>query len=112
MADDLNDFADPAKLKEFFEEVEEDFENLHGLFRDAHAANDALRIALMAILSALDDKLPAVRDIVVQALDESIEKASNPATDALPEGSLEAEIDALIDLRTRIDLSKELAGAK
>ena len=108
MADELDEFRDPEKLKLFFEDLDQEIENLAGLYQDARAQNDALRIALMAMLTALDDTMPAVRNIVVQALDEAFEKVNNPLSDSLPETAKEADLEALSDLRTRIDLANKL----
>lgn len=103
-----DDFSDPKKLKRFFDEIDDEIANLTGLYQNARAENDALRTALMAMLTALDDTMPAVRDIVVQALDEAFEKANNPRSDSLPENAIAAELEALSDLRTRINMANKL----
>ena len=108
MTDELKDFSNPEKLKLFFEDLDQEIDNLAGLYQDARAQNDALRIALMAMRTALDDTRPAVRDIVVQALDEAFEKVNNPLSDSLPETAKAADREALSDLRTRIDLANKL----
>lgn len=105
MADDLDDFTDPKKLKGFFEEVDEEFENLHGVSQNARAADSALRIAVMAILGALDDSAPNVRQEVLRALDEGIKKAEGSPSDAVPVAARAADIDAMVELRTVIDLA-------
>lgn len=107
-----DDFRDPKKLKLFLEEIDDDIENLAGLYQDARAQNTALQIALMAALSALDDTMPAVRDIVVQALDEAHDKALNPLSDSAPKSAREADIDALLELRTKIDMAGKLVSRK
>ncbi|MGH1447412.1 MAG: hypothetical protein ACRBBO_15365 [Cognatishimia sp.] len=108
MTDELKDFSNPEKLKEFFEQLDEENENLMGLVQGANAENNALRVALMAVLAALDDRMPAVRDIVVQALDEATEKAENPLSGHPPLPAEEQEIEALRELRTNIFLANKL----
>lgn len=54
--DKLKDFRNPKKLKAFFEEMDIEFGSLN---RDRHAEINALEMALMALLTALDDQLPA-----------------------------------------------------
>ncbi len=43
MTDELEEFRDPAKLKLFFEDLDQEIENPAGLYQDARAQNDALR---------------------------------------------------------------------
>jgi ElaB/YqjD/DUF883 family membrane-anchored ribosome-binding protein len=108
MTDELKDFSNPEKLKAFFEELDEENENLMGLVQSAHAENNALRVALMAVLAALDDRMPAVRDIVVHALDEATDRAENPLSGHSPLPAEEKEIEALRELRTNILLANKL----
>lgn len=61
----------------------------------------------MAVLTALDDQLPAVRDIVVHALDEAIEKTKSPFV-AGPPDTVEAEQMALEDFRDKIFFANKL----
>lgn len=106
--ENLNDFQDPAKLKAFFEEIDEETENLAGLYQQASAENEALRTCLMAILTALDDKMPAVRDIVLQTMEEAFEKACNPLYGNDPEDEPDPRSDALCSLITKIELANKL----
>ncbi|MBL1434717.1 MAG: hypothetical protein COB08_000750 [Rhodobacteraceae bacterium] len=101
---EYDDFSDPKKLKVFFEELDTDFSDLN---RDRLAENIALQAALMAVLTALDDQLPAVRDIVVHTLDEAIEKTKGPFAGGPPE-MIEAEQTALEELRAKVFFANKL----
>lgn len=102
--EEKDDFTNPKKLKAFFEEIDEEIRTLS---RDRAAENSALELALMAMLTALDDQLPAVRSIVVHALDEAIEGAKAPSVSTPPNFTEAAQI-ALEELRDKIHFANKL----
>lgn len=65
------DFADPEKLRAYFEELDGDLVNTQGIAMDALDRCDALRAALLSLLTALDDRLPGIRTIVADDLSEA-----------------------------------------
>lgn len=96
------DFSNPEHLKQSFDDLWDELENLAGLCQNLRAENHALETAIGATLSALDDPMPAVREIVVQTLEENLEAAMNSTIG--PEEAREADELALEELIGRFKL--------
>ena len=106
MNDDMGkpDFGDPNKLKLYFDDIDDEIANLHGLLQSQRAELSAQRTALIALLSALDDIHPALCDLVVDDLSAALTRAFNPPGDLEPD---EHDCDALSELISKIAHAKK-----
>ena len=71
------------------------------------ATTQALESAILAILGALDDTLPAVRDIAAQTIQENLTRIAD-LTDRGVFDEDSPEFDALCDLGAKIALDGQL----
>ena len=104
------DFKDPKKLRAFFEEIDDDVVNLHGMMQNGIHSETALEKAFLILIRALDDRWPGTREICANDMDDAVEdlvdrqaimRASGD-TDAAQEERREMERDALIELTVKL----------
>lgn len=107
---DSADFADPAKLKLFFEELDDSIGNLYGLFQSANCDLMAMKKALLIIVRVMEERLPGAREIVANDLDDEIEETrarhermrSNRDPEEWEDENRQREVDSLIELMVAI----------
>lgn len=80
-----------------FDEIWDELENLAGGLQSQRAQADAMQKVFLALLRALDDKMPVAREMIVMELDEACDRACSTDNDS-PECHALAELTSAIQV--------------
>jgi len=89
-----------ARIEAHIEGLQDALDNTSGLERGHHLDLVAINAAILSIVTALDDKLPAVRDLIAMELEERLHKAfdNHPS---ITSGEFAPPFDLLVNIAPR-----------